>query len=214
MLDTFIDDNPQSNGVKKGRQREGIALDRMASSKLSRRFNAQCSIAGMHSLRNGIAQAGEQLVTETYLLHNARLPLREGDVATRLVGDELNFDLATLASALLVVVVVVVCYTRAGALDTTRLGAAVADGMAIVKVVGRRLVVLVGDVGHGFLRAIRRGYHEKGKKKSGGDAVLSVVPTTYTESGLERREPLSVVGSWVKLLLVVACCSRQAVAAF
>lgn len=89
-----------------------------------------------------------QLGVATYLLHNASLPLGEGDMAARLVGDELNLNLATLASTLLVIVIVVVGNTRAGALDTARLGAAIADSMAVVEIVGRRLVVLVGNVGH------------------------------------------------------------------
>ena len=100
----------------------------------------------------------------TYLLHNTGLPLGEGDVATRLVGDELDLNLATLASTLLIVVVVIVGHAGTGALDTARLGAAVADGMAVVEIVRRRLVVLVGNVGH-CLTTILRGYHEKGKKK-------------------------------------------------
>lgn len=45
---------------------------------------------------------------EAYLLHNSSLTLGKRDVATRLVADELDLNLATLTAALLVIVVVVV----------------------------------------------------------------------------------------------------------
>lgn len=81
----------------------------------------------------------------TYLLHDARLALGKGNVPTRLVLDELDFNLPALAAGLVVVVVVVVL-GRAGAL-----GAAIriADvHLAIAHVVvnrGRRVLVVVGD---------------------------------------------------------------------
>lgn len=45
---------------------------------------------------------------EAYLLHNSSFTLGKRDVATRLVADKLDLNLATLTAALLVVVVVVV----------------------------------------------------------------------------------------------------------
>ena len=84
----------------------------------------------------------------TYLLHDARLALREGDVPTRLVLDELDFDLASLAARLVVVVVIVV---GGGAcprpLHTARLASAIAILEVVVLVVGR-----VGVVGDDFRR--------------------------------------------------------------
>jgi len=110
----------------------------------------------------------------TNLLHDTSFALGEGDVATRLVADELDLNLATLAAALFVVVVIVVGRARARALDATALCGgivAIADRMRLVEFGGRRLVVLVGDVGHFWSR-----YHEMQKGENGGDAVLSVVP--------------------------------------
>lgn len=87
----------------------------------------------------------------TDLLHNTSLALGKGDVSTRLVADELDLNLATLAAALLIIVVLVV----GGGLSLTLhaagfLGcAAIADGVRVVKLGRRGLVVLIGDVGHG-----------------------------------------------------------------
>lgn len=44
----------------------------------------------------------------TYLLHDTGLTLGEGDVTTRFILDKLDFNLATLATWLVVVVVVIV----------------------------------------------------------------------------------------------------------
>lgn len=87
----------------------------------------------------------------TNLLHDTSLSLGKGDVATRLVADELDLNLATLAIALLIIIVVVVGGRGTLALHTTRFGrgAAIANGLGIVKLGGRGLVVLVGDVCHG-----------------------------------------------------------------
>jgi hypothetical protein len=46
--------------------------------------------------------------TSTYLLHDAGLALGEGDVATRLILDELDLDLSALAAGLVIIIVVVV----------------------------------------------------------------------------------------------------------
>ena len=42
-----------------------------------------------------------------YLLHDTSLALGKGNVSTRLVGDELDLNLAALAAALLIVIIVV-----------------------------------------------------------------------------------------------------------
>lgn len=69
-------------------------------------------------------------------------------MAARLVADELDLNLAALAAALFVVVVVVVG-GRARSLDAAIVGVvAIADRVRVVELRGRRLVVLVGDVGH------------------------------------------------------------------
>ena len=75
----------------------------------------------------------------TNLLHDTGLPLGEGDVSTRLVLDELDLDLASLAARLVVIVIVVVG-SGAGARS---LGTAALDGAIAVL----QVVVLVGGVG-------------------------------------------------------------------
>lgn len=88
------------------------------------------------------------LSKKTHLLHDAGLALGKGDVAARLVADELDLNLATLAAALLVIVVVVVG-SWARSLDAAALvRVAIAHRVRVVELRGRRLVVLVGDVGH------------------------------------------------------------------
>src|SRR3712207_3209929 len=59
---------------------------------------------------------------KTYLLHDTGLALGKGNVATRLVLDELDFNLSSLAAGLVVVVVIVVGGS-AGALDAAVLHA-------------------------------------------------------------------------------------------
>jgi hypothetical protein len=87
----------------------------------------------------------------THLLHDAGLALREGDVATRLVLDELDLNLPTLAAGLVVVVIVVVGgRTRAlgAAVDIALDEGAVVAGAVVVDG-GRRVLVVVGDLrGH------------------------------------------------------------------
>ena len=70
-------------------------------------------------------------------------------MSARLVADELYLNLATFAAALVLVVVVVVGGAGALALDAARFyGGAIAGGVRLVQLGWRRLVVLVGDVGH------------------------------------------------------------------
>lgn len=72
-------------------------------------------------------------------------------MATRLVGDELDLNLATLATWLVVVVLIIVGGRWALALDSTVLvgcSISVADGVRIVKYRWAGLLVLIGDVGH------------------------------------------------------------------
>lgn len=87
----------------------------------------------------------------TNLLHDTGLALREGDVATRLISDELDLNLSPLATRLVIIIIIVVGRGRALALDATVLAclcAAIPDSV-FVEGRGRRWVVLVGDVGHG-----------------------------------------------------------------
>jgi hypothetical protein len=51
------------------------------------------------------------------LLHNSCLALRESDMPTRLVRDEFDFNLSSLATRLIIVVVIVIGSRRALALD-------------------------------------------------------------------------------------------------
>ena len=81
--------------------------------------------------RGGETKRG--LGSGTYLLHDTGLALGEGDVATRLVADELDFNLAPLATTLLIVIIVVVGRARARTLDAAALSCAIAYGMRIVE---------------------------------------------------------------------------------
>ena len=87
----------------------------------------------------------------THLLHDTGLALGKGDVAARLVLDELDLDLPALAAGLVVIVVVVVLGgTRAlGATVRISLEECAVVGQVVVDV-GRRVLVVVGDFrGHG-----------------------------------------------------------------
>lgn len=86
----------------------------------------------------------------TYLLHDASLPLGECDVAARFVANKLDLDLAALTAALLVIIVVVVHSASALALDATALDNidAVANGLTLVQISRRSLIVLIRDIGH------------------------------------------------------------------
>jgi len=70
-------------------------------------------------------------------------------VSTRLVSDELDLNLSTLATGLIIVIIVVVGSRWSLALDATVIAdrITISDGM-FVEGGGRTLVVLIGDVGH------------------------------------------------------------------
>lgn len=53
----------------------------------------------------------------TNLLHDSCLALREGDVTARLIGDELDLNLASLTTWLVVIIIIVVGCGRAWTLD-------------------------------------------------------------------------------------------------
>lgn len=82
----------------------------------------------------------------TYLLHDASLPLGEGDVPTRLVLDELDLNLSSLTATLLVIIVIIV----GGGRGSRSFGA---PRLAIAcRVLARRALIQlrrIGDVGHG-----------------------------------------------------------------
>jgi hypothetical protein len=77
--------------------------------------------------------------TTTDLLHDAGLSLGEGDVTARLVLDELDLDLSSLAAGLVVVVVIVVGGCSVG--GALPLDASLFGGNAVV--VGRRRVAIL-----------------------------------------------------------------------
>lgn len=67
----------------------------------------------------------------TYLLHDTSLSLGESNMPTRLVGDELDLNLATLAPWLVIIVVVVVGGSLTSSLDPTGFSTAVTQGVFI-----------------------------------------------------------------------------------
>lgn len=86
----------------------------------------------------------------THLLHDTRLPLREGDVATGLVLDELDFNLSAFATGLILIIVVIFS-TDAIALGHVGVGGAVTGGGLVEVVEGSRGGFLLTDgsnVGH------------------------------------------------------------------
>lgn len=88
----------------------------------------------------------------TNLLHDASFSLRKGNMPSRLVADELDLNLATLASTLLVIIVVVVGSRRSLSLDATAFLSAAAiatDGVRLVELGRGGLVRLICNVGHG-----------------------------------------------------------------
>ena len=82
----------------------------------------------------------------TYLLHDTRLPLGEGDVATRLILDKLDLDLAALTAGL-VVIIIIVLGTHAVALGATGVGA-VARLLQVIVLARGELLVAGSHVGH------------------------------------------------------------------
>jgi hypothetical protein len=83
----------------------------------------------------------------TNLLHDTSLSLGKGDVSTRLVLDELDLDLATLATRLVVVIVVVVGSAGTRSLDASALERAIAI-LEVVGSGGRVGLVIGGDLSH------------------------------------------------------------------
>lgn len=72
-------------------------------------------------------------------------------MATRLVRDELDLNLSSLASGLVIVIVVVVGGRGSRTLDAAVLSTGrnrIAIGVALLESCGRGLLVLIGDVGH------------------------------------------------------------------
>ena len=86
----------------------------------------------------------------TYLLHYSGLSLRERDVSSRFVRDELDVNLPALATRLIVIVVVVVP-GAASVTDTSAFGAAILCGLAVAvageRIVGSRGRALLGRFG-------------------------------------------------------------------
>lgn len=80
----------------------------------------------------------------TNLLHDTRLALRESDMATRLIGDELDLDLSSLASWLVIIIVVVVGSGWSLAFDS----ALVAIAETVVVEGGWRSIIGVLNIGH------------------------------------------------------------------
>ena len=83
----------------------------------------------------------------TNLLHDAGLALGEGNVSTRLVLDELDLDLASLATWLVIVIIVVVCGAGTRALDASALEGAIAI-LEIIGSGGRVGLVIGSDLSH------------------------------------------------------------------
>ena len=126
--------------------------DGMCGVSHATRVNRDCF--GAKLLRRGLMGSARLGTATTYLLHDTSLPLREGDVPTRLVLDELDLNLPALAPGLLVIVVVVIGGgTRAfgapvGIAGTQSAIVAIANSVVVDR--GRRVLVVVGDFrGHG-----------------------------------------------------------------
>jgi hypothetical protein len=88
---------------------------------------------------------------ETHLLHNTSFALGESNVSPRFVLDELDLNLASLASWLVIVVIVVVGRAGSRTLDATVLSAldSIAIANARVVVAGRGVLVVFGEfAGH------------------------------------------------------------------
>lgn len=86
-----------------------------------------------------------------HLLHYTGFPLRESDVTTRLVLDELDVNLSSLAPRLVVVIVIVVSSSRhAWTLDASSIAIAVTSQRVVST--GAVLGIRILDVGHiGFV---------------------------------------------------------------
>jgi hypothetical protein len=75
-----------------------------------------------------------KLERNAYLLHNTSLALRERDMATRLILNELDFNLATLTTGLVIVVVLIV-----GA-HAVALGAPFRPGLKVIMTRGELII--------------------------------------------------------------------------
>ena len=113
-----------------------------------------------------------------YLLHNTSLALGEGDVATRLILDKLDLNLAALTARLVVVIIIVL-----GA-HATALGAAVVRAVAgLLQVIVTRREFLLADgshIGHGWRvveekKEVRRWVAKRGRE--------SKIPNRVTRLG-------------------------------
>jgi hypothetical protein len=93
----------------------------------------------------------------TDLLHDTRLALRECDVATRFIGDELDLNLSSLTSGLIIIIVIIVGSRWALAFGTASVTAI--SETVIVKG-RRRTLVGIGDVGHCFFYFLFLRYDE------------------------------------------------------
>lgn len=84
-------------------------------------------------------------------------------MATRLILNELDFDLSALATRLVIIVIVVVGSAHARAFGAAVVSGAVTGGLLQVVLGGRRVLFTDGgDVGHGLNEVIKRG--EGGRK--------------------------------------------------
>lgn len=81
----------------------------------------------------------------TDLLHDTGLALGECDVATRFIGDELDLNLSSLTSGLVIIIVIVVGGGWALAFDAATV---VAISDTVIVEGRRRTFVGIGDVGH------------------------------------------------------------------
>lgn len=98
-----------------------------------------------------VGLAGTGAMQSSYLLHDARFALGEGNVPTRFVLDEFDVNLPSLPTGLVVVIVVIV----GGGTDARSFDAAVFPPLCAVTVAGRNRVVVdgwrlgrIGKVGH------------------------------------------------------------------
>jgi hypothetical protein len=90
---------------------------------------------------------------ETHLLHNTSFALGESNVSPRFILDELDLNLASLASWLVIIIVVVVGLARSRTLDAAVLSAldsvAIANGVVVAR---RGMLIVFGEfAGHGVV---------------------------------------------------------------
>lgn len=93
---------------------------------------------------------GGQEESNANLLHDASLSLGESDVATRLILNEFDLDLSSLATWLVIIVIIVISRgTHARTFGAATFEGTVAGSSQII--LGRRRFVVsdIGDIGHG-----------------------------------------------------------------